>query len=70
MRRVLVGTADGPGAPDGMVRKMENLVAEEEMKLSTKVRDELSRVWRILLCFYTSFLRFVSDLNSETAEAS
>jgi len=63
MRRVLVGTADGPGAPDGMVRKMENLVAEEEMKLSTKVRDELSRVWRISLCLYTCASYTVSDVN-------
>jgi len=51
MRRVLVGTVDGLGAQEGMVRKMENLVDEDEMKLSTKAREELSRVWRILMYY-------------------
>jgi hypothetical protein len=76
MRRVLVGAEEGLDALEGIVRKMENLVDEEEMKLSTKERDELSRVWRIVLyCIADDNIdpRSISKdrtVPSETAEAS
>jgi len=62
IRRVLIGGVDGLGAPEGIVRKMENLVDEEEIKLSTKDRDELSKVWRILLYYLLVFYNLPSDL--------